>query len=295
MITNQWSEGRIMESSRKVILVGVDGGSESQVALRWAVDAAAARDCAVRVVYAYLDQAVQWPAIGAEGYIPEPQVDRYQSELDAAVDFVRDRLGYENGSCWLAPDTAANAILNEAPGAELVVLGSRAHSKLGAALLGSTATAVTAKAPCPVVVVRGVSAAGAVLVGSDGSAESEAAVLFGFEEAARSAKRLEVVYCWRPVARQEAAIEDTAELLRNWLAESLAPYRDKFPGVHVRAEVEEGRPAAVLAERSSASSMVVVGSRGRGGVKGLLLGSVSQSLLHLATCPIAVVRPLKER
>ncbi len=284
-----------MESSRKFILVGVDGGSESQVALRWAVDAAAARDGAVRVVYAYLDQAVQWPAIGAEGYIPEPQMDRYQAELDAAVDVVRDRLGYENGSGWLARDSAANAILREVSGAELVVLGSRGHSRLGAALLGSTATAVTAKAPCPVVVVRGVAAAGPVLVGTDGSADSEAAVLFGFEEAARSGERLEVVYCWQPLARQEAAIEDTAELLRNWLAESLAPYRDKFPGVQVRAEIEEGRPAAVLAERSSAGSMVVVGSRGRGGVKGLLLGSVSQSLLHLATCPIAVVRPLKEQ
>jgi nucleotide-binding universal stress UspA family protein len=283
-----------MESARKFILVGVDGGSESQVALRWAVDAAGARDRAVRVVYAYRDQAVQEQAFGAEGYIPEPQVDRYRSDLDAAVDFVRDRLGYENGSGWLAGDTAANAILSEAPEAELIVLGSRMHSKVGAVLLGSTATAVTAKAPCPVVVVRGITATGPVLVGTDGSAYSEAAVLFGFEEAARSGNPLAVVYCWQPLARQEVAIDDAEELLRNWLAESLAPYRDKFPGVQVRAEVVAGRPAAVLAERSSSSSMVVVGSRGRGGVAGLLLGSVSQSLLHHATCPVAVVRPMKE-
>jgi len=284
-----------MESARKFILVGVDGGPESQVALRWAVDAAAARGRAVRVVHAYLDQAVQWPAIGIEGYLPEPPVDRYQAELDTAVDFIRDRLGTENGSGWLARDTAANAILKEAPEAELVVLGSRAHSKVGAALLGSTATAVTAKAPCPVVVVRGIAAAGPVLVGTDGSADSEAALLFGFEEAARSGSPLEVIYCWQPLARQEVAIHDTEALLRNWLAESLAPYRDKFPGVRVRAEVEAGRPAGVLAERSTGSSMVVVGSRGRGGVAGLLLGSVSQSLLHHSTCPVAVVRPMKEQ
>ena len=283
-----------MESARRSIVVGLDGGSESQVALRWAVDAAAARGRPVRVVYAYMDDAVEWPAVPAEGYISEPQMDRYQSELDAAVEFVRDRLGYANGSGWLARNTAAHSILNEATGAALVVLGSRAHSKLGAALLGSTATAVTAKAPCPVVVVRGATAAGPVLVGTDGSAHSEAAVLFAFDEAARSGEQLEVVYCWKPMARHEVAIDDAEKQLRNWLDESLAPHRDKFPGVSVSARVEEGRPAAVLAERSGSSSMVVVGSRGRGGVAGLLLGSVSQSLLHNATCPVAVVRPMKD-
>ncbi|MFI7065269.1 universal stress protein [Kribbella sp. NPDC050124] len=283
-----------MESPRKFILVGIDGGPASQVALRWAVDAAAARDRAVRVVYAYLDEVVQSSAIAAEGYLPVPEVELYQAELDAAVDFVRDRLGYENGSGWLAADKAANAILNEASEAEMVVLGSRPHTKLGAALLGSTATAVTAKAPCPVVVVRGVDATGPVLVGTDGSADSEAAVLFGFEEAARSGNPLEVVYCWKPSDREDSSSGDTEALLRNWLAESLAPYREKFPAVRVRAEVAAGRPGAVLAERSDHSSMVVVGSRGRGGVAGLLLGSVSQSVLHQATCPVAVVRPTKE-
>ncbi len=283
-----------MESARRFILVGVDGDPESQLALRWAVDAAEARGVAVRVVRAYLDEAIQWPAIGAEGYIPEPQVDRYQAALDADVDLVRDRLGYENGSGWLAHQSAADAILTEASNAELVVLGSKVHSKLGAALLGSVATAVTAKAPCPVVVVRGVSAAGPVLVGTDGSGDSEAAVLFGFEEAARSGRDLQVVYCWQPQNHHEAPIDSAEGLLRNWLAESLEPYRDKYPGVRVRAEVVAGRPAAVLAERSSGSSLVVVGSRGRGGVAGLLLGSVSQSLLHHASCPVAVVRPVKE-
>jgi nucleotide-binding universal stress UspA family protein len=283
-----------MESARRSIVVGIDGGSESQVALRWAVDAAAARGRAVRVVYAYVDDAVEWPSVAAEGYISEPQMDRYQSELDNAVEFVRDRLGYENGSGWLARNTAAHAILSEATGAALVVLGSRAHSKLGAALLGSTATAVSAKAPCPVVLVRGAPATGPVLVGTDGSPHSEAAVLFAFEEAARSGNPLEVVYCWQPLARPEGAIADAEKQLRDWLDETVAPYREKFPGVAVRAEVAEGRAASVLAERSSSCSMVVVGSRGRGGVAGLLLGSVSQSLLHNVSCPVAVVRPTKD-
>lgn len=280
-----------MESTRKVILAGLDGGPESQVALRWAVQEAETRGCGVRVVYAYLDQTSQWPATGAEGYLPASPVARYQAELDAAVDLVRDRLGYENGSGWLTLDTGANALLSEAPGAELVVIGSPAHGKLGSALLGSTATAVTAKAPCPVVVVRGAATQGPVLVGTDGSADSEAAVSFGFEEAALTGSPLEVIYCWQPQNRHDAPIEGAEELLRNWLAESLASHRMKFPGVAVRAEVVAGRAAVVLAERSGGGSLLVVGSRGRGGVAGLLLGSVSQSLLQHSNCPVAVVRP----
>ncbi|TDU83829.1 nucleotide-binding universal stress UspA family protein [Kribbella voronezhensis] len=284
-----------MKSAPEFILVGVDGTPESQLALRWAIQAAAARGTAVRIVRAYLDQVAQWPAIGAEGFIPQSQADRYQAELDADVDIVRDRLGYQNGSGWLANYPAADAILTEAPEAELVVLGSRVSTKLGAAVLGSVATAVTAKAPCPVVVVRGTPADGPILVGTDGSEDSDAAVQFGFEEAQRTRSDLQVVYCWQPLGRNEVSIDDAEELLKDWLAESLAPYRDKFPGVRVRAEVVAGRAAAVLAERSSGCSMVVVGSRGRGGVRGLLLGSVSQNLLHHANCPIAVVRPPREQ
>jgi nucleotide-binding universal stress UspA family protein len=280
-----------MESARKFVLVGVDGAPESQIALRWAISAAKGRGAPVRVLRAYLDHSIEWPAAGAEEYVAESQAARNQAELDATVDFVRGQLGEENGSGWLTSFPAADAILAEAPDAELIVLGSTIHSKLGAVLLGSVATAVTAKAPCPVVVVRGSSEGGPVLVGTDGSGDSDAAVMFGFEEAARSGSDLQVVYCRQAHDHHEAPSAGADELLRNWLAESLAPHRNKYPGVRVKAEVVAGHPAVVLADRSSGSSLVVVGSRGRGGVTGLLLGSVSQNLLRHANCPVAVVRP----
>jgi nucleotide-binding universal stress UspA family protein len=279
-----------MNEPTKVILVGVDETPESQIALRWAVDAAQTGGMAVRVLRAYLPQASQWPAIGAEGYIPATPVDQYQAELDASVAFVRDRLGYEAGSGWLACERAAEAILAEAPLAELVVLGSKARTKLEAAVLGSVATAVTARATCPVVVVRGTPGSGAILVGTDGSTDSERALEFAFEHATRVGAPLSVVYCWQPHGRREGAVEDTDALLQDWLAESMAVYRDKYPAVTVRTKVVEGRPATALAELTADASLVIVGSRGRGGVAGLLLGSVSQSLLHHAACPVAVVR-----
>lgn len=280
---------------KKYILVGVDDTPESRLALRWAIDAAEARGSAVRVVRAYLEEASRWPAIGAEGYLPPPMVlDRFQDQLDDAVRYARERLGYDGGSGWLANSDPSNALLIEAGRAELVVVGTRSRSKMSAAVLGSVATAVAAKAPCPVVVVRGERRAGPIVVGTDGSPDSQDAVAFGFEEAAQTERPLEVVYCWQPQTEHAASIDSTEELLKNWLAESLAPYRDKYPTVRVRASVVDGRASARLVERSGTASLVVVGSRGRGGVTGLLLGSVSQSLLHHADSPVAIVRHHRE-
>jgi nucleotide-binding universal stress UspA family protein len=74
-------------------------------------------------------------------------------------------------------------------------------------------------------------------------------------------------------------------------SEAIAPWTEKFPDVEVRTHVVQGRPADVLVEASKGAELVVVGSRGRGGFRGLLLGSVSRSVLHQAHCPVAVVRP----
>jgi nucleotide-binding universal stress UspA family protein len=278
-----------MQERPKYLVVGVDETPESQIALRWAVEAAQARGMAVRVVRAYQSEASQWPATGAEGILPDPPVDDHQAELDSAVDFVRDRLGYEAGSGWLANSKAKDAILSEAGEAELVVLGTKTHNKLEAAVLGSVATAVTARATCPVVVVRGTARNGPILVGADGSEETAQALEFAFEQASRSGVPVKVVYCWQATGRSEVQIDEIVARLKDWLAGSLTGYRDKYPAVTVESKIVEGRPATALVALTADASLVVVGSRGRGGVAGLLLGSVSQSLLHHANCPVAVI------
>ncbi len=279
----------------KYILVGVDDTPEAQIALRWAVDAAEQRNLAVRVVRAYLNDLKRWPAVGMDGYVPPAMpLGTLQHGLDEAVQFARDRLGYEGGSGWLAAEDPQNALLMEAGGAEMVVVGSRSRSRMSAAVLGSVATAVAAKAPCPVVVVRGERRTGPIVVGTDGSPDSEDAVLFAFEEASRNGQPLRVVYCWQPPAEHAASIDRAEALLKSWLAESLAAYRDKYPMVKVRASVAEGRASTRLIKMSKTASLVVVGSRGRGGVTGLLMGSVSQSLLHHADSPVAIVRRHEE-
>ncbi|MEV5965975.1 universal stress protein [Kribbella sp. NPDC051952] len=276
---------------KKYILVGVDDTPESQLALHWAVEAAEGRRSAVRVVRAYLNELSRWPALGVEGYVPPPMpLDEYQAELDDAVEYARDRLGDHDASGWLAESDPANAILIEAEQAEMVVLGTRSRNKMSAAVLGSVATSVAAKAPCPVVVMRGERRTGSVVVGTDGSPDSDEALAFAFEESARSGNDLIVTHCWHPQIQHAAAIASTHRMLMAWLAESLEPYRAKYPTVTVTASVLEGRTSALLVALSDQASLVVVGSRGRGGVAGLLLGSVSQSLLHHADSPVAIVR-----
>ena len=127
----------------KYILVGVDDTPESQLALRWAVQAAEGRGSAVRVVRAYLNELSRWPALGVEGYVPPPMpLDKYQHEVEAAVRYARDRLGYEGGSGWLANNDPAHAILTEAGDADMVVVGTRSRNKMSAVVLGSVATSV---------------------------------------------------------------------------------------------------------------------------------------------------------
>ncbi|MEI8406644.1 MULTISPECIES: universal stress protein [unclassified Kribbella] len=208
----------------KYIVVGVDETRESQIALQWAVEAARTRGAAVRVVRSvYSTPVVYWPTIGAEGYIPVPPLDQCQAELDEAVDYVRDRLGNDAGSGRLAYESPAMAILEHAEGAEMIVLGTKSPNRWQAAVMGSVVTAVTARASCPVAVVRGEQHDGPIVVGTDGSADSEAAVEFAFEEANRSGRPLTVVYCWQPIDRHDQPVADTHAVLRYWLTEASVP------------------------------------------------------------------------
>jgi nucleotide-binding universal stress UspA family protein len=72
--------------------------------------------------------------------------------------------------------------------------------------------------------------------------------------------------------------------------ERLANWQDKYPDVEVRLVVARDRPVRRMLDAATGARMLVVGSRGRGGIPGMLLGSTSQSLLSVAPCPVAIVR-----
>ena len=85
---------------------------------------------------------------------------------------------------------------------------------------------------------------------------------------------------WDAVAAEEAAV----------LAERLAGWQDKHPDLAIERRVVRDRPAQELTALSAGAQLVVVGSRGRGGFAGLLVGSVSAQLVHHASCPVTVIR-----
>jgi nucleotide-binding universal stress UspA family protein len=160
--------------------------------------------------------------------------------------------------------------------------------------MGSVGVAVTTHAHCPVVVVRGRAEATApVVTGVDDSPSSAATLGFAFEQAAAQDVPLRVIRAWRPVT---GLWEGTPMVTRSVTAEErqsfdelVAVWHDKYPQVELSVEAVVEHPAAALTLASTTAQLLVVGSRGRGTVKGMLLGSVSQHLLRHSACAIAVV------
>jgi nucleotide-binding universal stress UspA family protein len=196
---------------------------------------------------------------------------------------------------------AAPALLQEATEARLAVLGSRGLGELRNLTAGSISAHVATHATCPVVVVppeQPVGQTGGVVVGVDGSELSIDAVDFAFEQAQARNTTLTAVMAWHdpvrtgpgdllPLVYDLDALEQESAAL---LAETVAGHADKYPDVVVRKELVRGYPDDVLIDAGRSAELLVVGSRGRGAFRGLLLGSVSRALVHYAPCPIAVVR-----
>jgi nucleotide-binding universal stress UspA family protein len=146
---------------------------------------------------------------------------------------------------------------------------------------------------------------GVIVVGVDGSEGAKAALRFALEETRLREDTLRAVHAWHvdlSVPGIEAAYQPPATALEEHrrfaeaaLEAALSEVGVDAGGVEIERRVVEGRPAAALVEESRGADLLVVGSRGHGGFAGLLLGSVSQQVVHHADCPVVVVRPKRGR
>ncbi len=278
------------------VVVGVDLSPSSQGALNWAADTAAVYGVPLTLLVAHPD---------AEGDV---EVEEYAEDLEGgvqnAVAGVRARHPELVVHGVRYPTPPVQSLLTASETAQLLVIGSRGWEGFTGLLVGSTALNVVPYAKCPVVVVHPAPSggssgaaegphAGQVVLGYDGSVSSNAAAAVAIRHAAALGTGLAAITVrHRRGAITIKQVDPVAAGVGSPTASFWAPVildGSAFPSVPITYWEAEGRPGAVLVEQSRGAQLLALGSRGRGGFRGLVMGSVSQQLLAHAPCPVGVL------
>jgi len=286
------------------IVVGVDGSAGSDMAVEWAAREALLRRLPVRVVHATLPGHL--PALRSTAAATTAEwMDRGREIAGRGVRLAQAKRvpRVERRVHFNTPP--AQALADEAESATLLVLGAHGRGGLKDLLLGSTAARVLEQASVPVVVVRETAATGEpgpapdVVVGLDGSPPSLRALRHGWEEAALRGTGVTAVHARATPEHPPLPASETHDLT-NWsflgssalaaMVEWTATASQRFPDVQLTRRMVDGPPDEVLVDMSQQAELLVLGSRGRGGLAGRMLGSVSQRVVHRARCPVAVLR-----
>lgn len=290
------------------ILVGVDGSLASLHALDWAIALAKKTKSSITIACSY--SLPTFAAASLDGGFAALDDSTIQEGARVVLDSAAKRVK-EAGipvTAQIASGDPAGALVELSKDHNLVVVGTRGRSGFTERLLGTVSSALPAHAKCPVVVVPGrklkdneplpeIPEVKRIVVGVDGSSSAQGALHKAVDFAKLwNAELVAVagvpvtngagVLAWLP------ATVDHEQVLRDiatGLDMIIDAVEDENPGMKIRRIVLDGTGAELLTEFSQAADMLVVGSRGRGGFAGLLLGSTSQTILHHSKCPVLVV------
>lgn len=262
------------------VVVGVDGTASAARAVRWAAGLAGRRGVELRLAHAFdLPGRTSGEQTG-DVHIRELLRGSGKRWLAAARALALETAPGLDVQVLGIDGDAVDLLVEQSATASLLVLGTRGLGGVTGVLVGSTAVAVAGRARCPVVVACGSDeppAGGPVVVGVAAGHTSDEAVAFAFGFAATNGADLVAVH-----SGPGAVPASVADVVDRWQA--------KYPDVRVTIATGVGRPADALLAQARDARLVVVGTRGRGTIRGLLLGSTSQHLLHHSPCPVAVVR-----
>ncbi|WP_177204309.1 MULTISPECIES: universal stress protein [unclassified Streptomyces] len=287
------------------VIVGVDGSRSGLDAVDLAAYEASLRSVPLRIVHAF-GRSPAHPYAGAAPWHTAHQglgpmvhgvLARAEERARAAAP------GIEVGRSVVAGD-AREVLRIESRSAVLAVVGGGGRrSGLAGLVSESTAVHLAAHGHCPLLSVRGRrDRTGPVLLAVDGSPAGGAAVEFAFAEAAMRGAPLLALHVWNTWSERayrhagdplSAAVADVDRLRtaeQELLRAAVAPWQRAFPDVVVELRLLRSRIRPALTAAGRDAQLIVAGARGRGGVSGRLLGSVSQGLLRHARCPVAVVR-----
>jgi len=300
----------MLQPPRRAILVGVDGSAAALGAVRWAAHDAALRNVPLTLVHVVNAPAPGWSQVPAPAGFRQRQEIREKRApefIKSAIKVAEESTG-ERGPVQIDSKVFSSATVPTLVGlsneAEMVVVGYRGHGGvLVRSFLGSVSSGLVYHAHCPVAVIHDEEplvadvARAPVLVCIDGSPASEAATAIAFDEASRRGVGLIALHAWTdprlsdfkelfPNVNWDAQLSDEEETL----AERLAGWQERYPDVPILRKIEVGDAASPLIEASKRAQLIVVGSHGRGGFAGMLLGSVGAAVVNRARIPVIVAR-----
>jgi nucleotide-binding universal stress UspA family protein len=281
------------------ILVGVDGSAQSDAAIRFATREAAMRDAPLTLMYV-VGPVPDWATRSEQARIAKV----WETDARDIIEQAR-KTALASAGASASPDLRTEVVhssvmptlIGASTRADMIVVGSRGMAALGRFLLGSVSSTVVQHAHCPVAIIHDDDGSAddkaPVLVGVDGSPASDGAIELAFDEASRRGVHLVALHAWSDVGVFPILGMDWrdyeakgAEILN----ERLAGSQREYPDVRVERRLDCDRPAHWLIEESQHAQLVVVGSHGRGGFPGMLLGSVSSALAHSAKAPLIIHR-----
>jgi nucleotide-binding universal stress UspA family protein len=289
-------------NARLGIVVGIDESPAAKVAVQWAAGDAELRKIPLTLVHAISPEVATGLNVRLPAGLARWQRDRGRRLVEDAFKVVEEASqhgGPAEVHTEILPSAAVPTLVELSKDAELVVAGCGGSGRWPGRLMGSVSSGLLRYAHCSVAIVHDDDpvlphpSTAPVLVGIDGSSASESATAMAFEEASRRNVGLVALHAWSDVDVSEWPGIDwpaTQSAGEEVLAERLAGWQEQYPDVQVDRVVVRDKPARQLAQRSEDAQLVVVGSRGRGGFAGMLVGSVGETVAQMARVPVIVAR-----